>query len=291
MSAFANLVSRTGAMVGVAVTFAGLILALVGMQFWFQSQYFLESAIQRSLSLSGGVTETALELIAAELLFSFMAAVGIHFVYRAMKSLEKGKSSVLSILSEAFSSRGTMKLATALGAAYAVVFAFFSGTLVYQPTVNFASAYGVSNPGTYTAVCCGGFGSTPELEVYISPAMHLAVQLLPLTILLIVIVPVLVTLNLAVAIHSFRQKSMRTGGWVGSVGAFIGLLTGCPTCAGYFLVSAVGGLGVTAFTFVLDPYQMLFVVVSIPLLLVGPFLTAYGLKRGFGARCEVVSRP
>lgn len=288
MGSIAGLVNRTEATVGFVAAFAGSILALVGMQFWFQSQYSLESAIQQSVATSGGVTNTAVELMAGEVLFSLMAAVGVYFVYRTLKSLEKGKGSVLSILSEAFSSRGTMKLATALGAAYAVVFAFLSGTLVYQPTVNFAKAYSVTNPGMYTAVCCGGFGSTPELEVYVSPGMHLAVQLLPLTILLMVLVPVLVALNLAVAIHSFRQRSMRTGGWVGSVGAFVGLLTGCPTCAGYFLLSAAGGLGVTAFTFVLDPYQTLFVAVSIPLLLGGPFLTAYGLKRGFAARCEVV---
>lgn len=266
---------------GLACGLAGLALVMLYMSAW--------SRDQGALALSAGPNpdQAVLGFFAAESLTALLIVIGIYFVYRAAKTLKKGEASILSVISEAFSSKPTMKVAIIIGIAYAVVFSVLSGTLVYQPTVNFASVYGVSKPGYAAAVCCGGLGSVPELNIYVSPASHLGVQLLPLSLLLLVLVPVLVTLNSAVAVHSLRQRTMRTGRWAISLGAFAGLWTGCPTCAGYFLLSAVGGLGVSAFTFVLDPYQLAFVVVSIPLLVAGPFVTAYGVKRALSSRCEI----
>lgn len=266
----------------------GLFCGLVGAALVF-SYMMAWSADQGALALTegAGADQAVLGFFLLELLMTLLIAVGVYLVYRGAKSIEKGRPSVFSVISEAFSSKSTMKVAVAIGIAYAAVFAVLSGTLVYQPGVNFASVYGHSTPGYATAVCCGDFGSVPELNLYVSPASHLGVQLLPLSVLLLVLVPVLVTLNSAVAVHSLRQKSIRTGRWITSLGAFVGLWTGCPTCAGYFLLSAAGGLGVSAFTFVLDPYQLAFVAVSIPLLVASPFLTAYGVKRGLVSRCAL----
>lgn len=250
---------------------------------------FAWSADQGALALSSasGPNQAVLGFFTSELLMLLLIVFGIFLIYRAAKTFEKGRLSILSVISEAFSSRPTMNVAALIGVAYAAGFSLLSGTLAYQPTVNFATVYGVSEPGYATAACCGDLGSVPELNVYLSPASHVGVQLLPLSLLLLVVVPVLVTLNSAVAIHSLRQKTMRTGRWITSLGAFAGLWTGCPTCAGYFLLSAVGGLGVSAFTFVLDPYQLAFVLISIPLLVTGPFLTAYGVKRALSSQCVI----
>lgn len=216
-----------------------------------------------------------------------LVVAGIYILYTAAKTVSRDGTSVFAIIADAFSSKRTMRIAVAAGAVYAAAFSVLSGTLVYQPTVNFASVYGATKPGWAAAVCCGDFGSVPELNLYVSPSMHLGVQILPLSLLMLLVVPMLVTLNIALAVHSFRKRAVRSARWAGSIGAFLGLVTGCPTCAGYFLLSAVGGLGVTAFTFVLDPYQTLFIALSIPLLVAGPFLTSYGMKRGMAANCPV----
>ena len=277
--------ARAGVVVGRAFGGAGAFLALLDRSLWAANQY--------ALALSGGgrAEGEVLGFFASEALVLALIALGIFLIYRATQSAGAGGVTVYSIIGAAFSSRRNMKVAIAFGALYTALFSVLSGTVVYQPSVNFASVYGRSGPGYASAVCCGDFGSVPELNVYVAPAYHLGVQLLPLSLLMLVLVPLLVTLNMAVVVESLRQKSMRTGRWVTTLGAFVGLITGCPTCAGYFLLSAAGGLGVTAFTFVLDPYQAAFVAVSIPLLVAGPFLTAYGQKRALAAGCEVPAGP
>lgn len=276
-----SLGGKQKAALGLTCGVIGSALALLYMSAWSADQGAL------ALAASANPDQAVLGFFAVEFVTILLIMVGIHLVYSAAKTLEKGQASVLSVISEAFSSRPTMKAAMVIGAAYAAVFSVLSGSLVYQPTVDFASVYGAANPGYAAAVCCGDLGSVPELSVFVSPAYHLGAQLLPLSLLLLAVVPVLVTLNSAVAIHSLRQKRVRSGRWVASLGAFVGLWTGCPTCAGYFMLSAVGGLGVSAFTFVLDPYQTAFVLVSIPLLIAGPFLTAYGVKRALSSQCAI----
>lgn len=270
-----------GAAAGLAFCLAGLAVALVGMFGWASGQQGIAASASTSLS------RAVLEFFGVEAAMTLMVVAGIYILYAAAKAAPKGGSSVLAVIAEAFSSRKTMRIAVVIGAAYAAVFSVLSGTLVYQPTVNFASVYGVTSPGWSSAVCCGDFGSVPELNLYVSPSMHLGVQILPLSLLMLLVVPALVTLNVALAVHSLRQKAVRSARWAGSIGAFLGLVTGCPTCAGYFLLSAVGGLGVTAFTFVLDPYQTLFIALSVPLLVAGPFLTAYGVKKANSSYCPV----
>jgi hypothetical protein len=277
-----------GVLYGRQSAILGLSLAVVGSAF---SVFYMLSweLSQQSLALSGSTAARSEVPVffAVEGLVAVLIVAGVYFVYRAAKSAVRGRLTLLSVFAEAFSSKRTMRLAVALGLTYAAAFSFLSGTLVYQPTVNFAKVYGVSTPGWASAVCCGGFGSVPELKYYLSPALHLGIQLIPLTLLMLVVVPPLVTLNVAVAIESLRQKTTRTGRLATSVGALLGLVTGCPTCAGYFLLSAVGGLGASAFSFVLAPYQFAFVAVSVPLLVAAPFLTAYGHKRALASKCEV----
>ncbi|MDG6963806.1 MAG: hypothetical protein JRN27_01990 [Nitrososphaerota archaeon] len=276
---------RQGLAVGIVFGGAGGVLALLDMSLWAENQYAL------ALSRGVGVGSSVVDFFASEAAVLAVMASGIYLVYRGARAMDPGNLSLPSIIGAAFSSRKTMRLAVGGGILYAFAFLFLSGTLVYQPTVDFSQVYGASSPGWASAVCCGTLGSVPELKLYLFPALHLGAQLLPLTLLMLVLVPPLVTLNIAVALGSLRQKALRSGRLVTSVGALVGLVTGCPTCAGYFLLSAAGGLGASAFTFVLAPYQLLFVVVSLPLLVIGPFLTAYGQRKALSSACEIPGAP
>ena len=115
----------------------------------------------------------------------------------------------------------------------------------------------------------------------------MALQLVPVTVLVSVGVPFLVGFDVTVAAHSLRSGTRPGARWFGSVGLLTGLFTGCPTCAGLFLAGAVGGLGATTLAVALAPYQLLFILVSIPLLLASPLLMADSLRRTSSGYCAI----
>ena len=136
-------------------------------------------------------------------------------------------------------------------------------------------------------MCCGDSGTVPKLIVYLSPSLHLGLQLVPLSLLFLFLVPVLVGFNVDLSVYALGLASAPlTGRWLAASGAMVGLFTACPTCAGLFLASSVGGIG-TTLAIGLAPYQLLFVVVSIPVLLAGPLLTAFSVKRSYEASCRL----
>ena len=196
--------------------------------------------------------------------------------------------SIPFMLADALSSRKDLKLGAIAAASYALVYLFVSSIIVFQPGVNSGAWSGVSTLSWNAAACCGSVGTVPSLIVYLLPQAHLALQLLPLDALFAVVVPLLVGFNVTVAAHAVRNKDVRRNvGWVSTVGILAGLFTGCPTCAGLFLASAFGGLGATSLAVALAPYQMLFVVVSVPLLVASPVLISLNARRAVRAACRI----
>jgi hypothetical protein len=76
-----------------------------------------------------------------------------------------------------------------------------------------------------------------------------------------------------------RTVAKVTGRWMVACGAAVGLFTACPTCAGFFLAESVGGIGATTLAVALAPYQAIFIVVSIPLLILMPFFFAMRVRK------------
>lgn len=216
--------------------------------------------------------------------------VGTYMLYRALLGMRSGTEppSVRGVLSDALSSRRNLKIGVVAALIYGVAYAFVSSIAVYQPGVNFGLAYGVTSTSWNAAACCGAPGTVPALILYLAPMSHFALQIVPLTALFAVVVPVLVGLNFTVAAHAFRRRQTGSGAkWLSSMGILVGLLTGCPTCAGLFLASAVGGLGATTLAVALAPYQLLFVSVSIPLLLISPVVMAASVRRSLIEACTI----
>jgi len=172
---------------------------------------------------------------------------------------------------------------------YGVFYAFVTSIIVYQPTVDFVQAYRAIFPSVLIGPCCGPAFYTPTLTVYL--VNHLGLLIVPLTVILLVAVSVLVGLNFALAAFAF---SNRVGGlgrsWVGGLGAAVGLFTGCPTCAGLFFASFLGGTGAVSFAAALSYYQPVFVALSIPVLIVTPFLTSRSLSKVFKEGCVVFGK-
>ncbi len=172
-------------------------------------------------------------------------------------------------------------------ALYGLFYAIITSMLVYQPTVDFVQAYGAQIPSVQVTPVQAAPLFTPVVTVYL--ANHLGLLLVPLTVILLAATAVLVGINLALALFAFDSRVRGAGrGWVGGIGAVVGLFTGCPTCAGLFFANFLGGTGAVSFAALLGYYQPAFILMSIPVLLIAPYLTSRGLSKVFRDGCVVV---
>lgn len=174
-------------------------------------------------------------------------------------------------------------------ALYGLFYAVITSMVVYQPTVDFAQAYGAQVPSFQVTPVQAAPLFTPVVTVYV--ANHLGLLLIPLTMMLLATTAVLVGLNIALAQFAFDSRVKGAGrGWVGGIGAVVGLFTGCPTCAGLFFANFLGGTGAVSFAALLGYYQPAFILLSVPVLLLAPYLTSRGLAKVFQGGCVVLQR-
>lgn len=170
---------------------------------------------------------------------------------------------------------------------YGLFYSVITSMLVYQPTVDFAQAYGAQVPSVQVTPVQAAPLFTPVVTVYV--VNHLGLLLIPLTLILLSTTSVLVGLNFALAAFAFDSRVKGAGrGWVGGIGAVVGLFTGCPTCAGLFFANFLGGTGAVSFAALLGYYQPAFILLSIPVLLLAPFLTSRGLAKVFSDGCIIL---
>ena len=261
---------------------------VAGSAQWYASQQVY------AIKDQGSLLPMVQQYFVAELLALGVVVAGAWFIRAGLvesRGMPDGDS-IRRLLGEALSSRRDLMIGAAAAFAYGIVYLFISGIVVFQPGTNYGAWEGLTGLGWAAAACCGSMGTVPALIVYLAPQEHLALQILPLDALFAVVVPLLVGFNVTVAAHALSERTLRSNaGWVGSLGVLVGLFTGCPTCAGLFLAGAVGGLGATSLAIALAPYQVLFVVVSIPLLAASPFFIAFNARRALRAACPVPMPP
>jgi hypothetical protein len=169
------------------------------------------------------------------------------------------------------------RLVVLVALVYGTVFAFLDGILIYQPTVNFATVYGVTSTSSIVENCCGPPGYVPVGLAYF-PAQHVGIQLIPISILTMVLVSLLVGVNAALLFESVKDSRPlkqrintpiapgNTPFLGGAIGAVFGVFAGCPTCAAAFFLSMIAGSGATVFSLTISEFQPVIVLISIPLL-------------------------
>ena len=170
---------------------------------------------------------------------------------------------------------------------YGSFYAVITSILVYQPDVDFTAAYGVSIPSaTLTPVGAAPL-FTPVFTAYITN--HIGLLVIPLTALLSVVISILVGVNVVISAFAFDCRARSPGrGWLGGIGAVVGLFTGCPTCAGLFFANVLGGTGAVSFATIVGYYQPVFVLLSLPVLIITPFLVSRSLAKVFREGCVLV---
>lgn len=258
----------------------GLSILVYNMQSWYQNQ--------ASIALEGtSSVPMVADFYLVQVLSTILFLAGTYLSYRAILWPAGGATGVRAILADIVSSRRLLRIGIIAAALYGILYAFGSGTIVFQPTVDF----GVEAPTVLYGTCCGSLGTIPELVIYVAPVQHVAIQVVPLSLLLLLTVPPLVGLNVMVTLRALGNSAYRVAGrWLLASGAVVGLFTACPTCAGLFIAYSLGGLGAVSLAVTLATYQFVFIGVSIPVLLLSPYLTALSMKRSFDAGCAIPQR-
>jgi len=127
-----------------------------------------------------------------------------------------------------------------------------------------------SYPGYRIIICCNNFGYVPMLTININS--NFSFLLIPLNFFLGIVISLLVGLNFSLSIFVIKRlrikvKDLSKRNVFGSLGLSTGLLIGCPTCAGSLLYSIAGISSLIAFSSLIL-YQIFFIVISIPFLIV-----------------------
>lgn len=152
---------------------------------------------------------------------------------------------------------------------------------------SFGSISTKSYPYLQLVICCNSIGYVPMLIMKFTE--HFSILIIPLNLLIAIILSVLVGLNTALNIYILaRQKSIRLSkrNFFGAVGISTGLFVGCPTCTGSLFYSLVGISSLVLFTS-LNFYQILFVIISIPMLFVSLLLMIKMLQKSFVDSCKL----
>lgn len=159
---------------------------------------------------------------------------------------------------------------------YAVVFGVISSTIVIRPGANFSTTYGVSVPSVDAVVCCGPIGQVPQLVIYLT--QQFAIMVIPTNIIILFTVSWLVGLNSAIARYALVHRPANSKAkWVAGVGAFVGLFTACPTCAGFGLLTTIGLTGAVSLALTFSAFQVAFLAIGLPILVVSPVMVLRAL--------------
>jgi hypothetical protein len=226
------------------------------------------------------LANAVLTIIFISLLF---VGYGIYRIFKAEQRLKTNTDSLMSYITAAFLDNKYWKVMAISAIIYGIFFGFLSQIFIYRYDISF-SEQGITVPSVNVIPCCNMPGYVPMLTVF--PTDHFLIMIIPINIILAVIVSVLVGFNVSLALYAFKlEKAQNTKrvSFVGSVGAISGLFVGCPTCAGSLFSMLLGySLGTTMA--VLAPFQTLFILISIPSLILAPFLIGRRIRSRYSCK-------
>jgi len=209
-------------------------------------------------------------------------AYGLYMYHK--EKVRKNGTDILSIIAITTWNSKSRKIFLVTFITYGIFFSLISGTLVYQPEVNFITHYGATIPSGFVSPCCDQFGYMPKVIIYLTE--HVGLQILPINLVLQLVVSYLVGLNMSIAVSAYTISKKGRG--ASTVGAAAGLFIACPTCAGTFLSVFVGTASGIALSIALSQLQTFFIAISIPVLFVTPIIMARKLRNPDGS-CKIDS--
>jgi hypothetical protein len=209
---------------------------------------------------------------------------GIYRIFKAeQQRLKANTNSLMFYITAAFLDNKYWKVMAIFAIIYGIFFGFLSQIFIYRYDISF-SEQGITVPSVNVIPCCNMPGYVPMLTVFSTD--HFLIMIIPINIILAVIVSVMVGFNISLTLYAFNlekaQNTKRVSS-VGSIGAISGLFVGCPTCAGS-LFSMLLGYSVGTTMAVLASFQTLFILISIPSLILAPFLIGRGIRSRYSCK-------
>ena len=261
--------------------------SLIILGFVFIAILFLIYARTASLGLTPEAVLEIERLAGIFYIILIMAFGTITFgLYRYHKQkVLKNDGGMLSVIASITFNKKSRRIFLLTFIGYGIFFSLTSGMLVYQPEVVFSYHYGAIIPSVHITTCCGDPGYMPKITVYLTE--HLGLQVIPINLVLQLIVAYLVGLNTTLAVSAFTF--FKKGGGLSSVGATTGLFIACPTCVGAFSSIFVGSAGAITFTLAITQLQTMFILITIPILLISPFIMAKKLRMR-GGNCATETK-
>ena len=264
---------------GLRIAFVGMISLILAFMVYSR---FTMTAGEQLVMLTAELKTLASGILA--ITFASMASItyGLVKIFKAEQQGSMNSDSLVYYITNAFSENKYWKVMVIAAIAYGIFFGFLSQIFIYRNDISF-SQEGIAIPSINIVPCCNIPGYVPMFSAYVTD--HFLVLLIPLNIILAVVVSGLVGFNTALGVYAFKIstkiRSTRKISFIGSVGAAGGLFVGCPTCAGSFF-SALLGFGVVGESItVLASFQTLFIALSIPVLIITPFLVARSIRTNY----------
>ena len=212
------------------------------------------------------------------LILTFISSIAICFgLWNLYVSNEPAKKNLKYFISLPFKEKRYTLIMILSGIFYGIVFSFLSQILVFIDNGSNSFEDIKFSPSIKIIPCCNSIGYVPITYVYL--ADNFFIFLIPINIALVFIVSFLVGFN--ISINTFMIKRLKDNNpsrVIGGIGATCGLFIGCPTCAGSIIVAIFGLSAGTTTISILASLQTVFIVISIPALLIAPFIIAKTFK-------------
>ena len=266
--------------------------ALITVGFVAIAVSFLVYTKNDSISVTPAAISALQRLAISTYIVFFMSFGAIGWgLYRFYKiKISSADNSVSSIIANMINNKRSKQIFVASAIGYGIFFALASGIILYKPDLN-ATDYGFTVPHAEIAPCCGLPGYMPMILAFFTE--HVGLQIIPLNFVLLVIVSFLVGLNFTISSKTYAIS--KKGNSLGTFGAITGLFVGCPTCAGTAFTMLFGlGASATSVTFFLTSFeaqlQTMFIVISIPILLITPLLMIRTFRKSNIGNCQLDPR-
>ena len=206
-----------------------------------------------------------------------------------------GQQSILSIMNSILNDRKYLVILLISAMSYGFFFSMISGTIIYRPE-GFSNLYDVTTTPSATTMAYGPIGYIPSISIYLTN--NFGIMLIPINILILIIVSGLVGFNVMLSSFSLAQglrdrklqRNRSSSILLGSFASIMGLagFSACPSCESLFIFGAIFGSLSSSLAVVASTFYVLLLVVSIPLLIVTPFITTYSIRRSMVTQCKIL---
>jgi hypothetical protein len=233
------------------------------------------------------VSSQLMNLANIVLLWTFVSVpiciYGIYLFFKAETARAYSSGSPLgSYLMVTFTDIKYWKIMVISSVLYWIGFAFLSQILLYEPNMPISGGDGIVTPSLVVTPCCNLPGYVPMLSVYVTE--YFTILIIPINFILSIVISAMVGFNISLMVSFFSKSRSQINNKklsvVSGIGITAGLFVGCPTCAGS-LISLFVGFGSGVAVAALAPFQTLFLLLSIPILVISPFIASRLMKNNF----------